>query len=116
MNRALLFAALVLLPNTLPAQEMGAFTLLEGSVRVLRGTAVLRGVEGMRFQSGDIVETATPGFYRPSFPPGRSPPLARRRAFGSAAPGASGTWCSCRDGSRPRAHPTPAHIASWVRC
>jgi|SRR5579885_2923374 hypothetical protein len=70
MNRALLFAALVLLPNTLPAQEMGAFTLLEGSVRVLRGTAVLRGVEGMRFQSGDIVETATPGFVQAEFSAG----------------------------------------------
>lgn len=67
MNRALLFAALALLPNALHAQEMGAFTLLEGSVRVLRGTAVFRGVEGMRFQSGDIVETASPGFVQAEF-------------------------------------------------
>jgi len=67
MNRALLFATLALLPVTLHAQEMGAFTLLEGSVRVLRGTAVLRGVEGMRFQSGDILETGTPGFVQAEF-------------------------------------------------
>jgi hypothetical protein len=67
MNRALLFSALTLFSSALRAQELGTFTLLEGSVRVLRGTAVLRGVEGMRFQSGDIVETGTPGFVQAEF-------------------------------------------------
>jgi len=67
MNRPLLFAALVLLPWTLHAQELGTFTLLEGSVRVLRGTAVLHGVEGMRFHNNDIVETGSPGFIQAEF-------------------------------------------------
>ena len=69
MNRALL-VALVLLPFALNAEELGTFTLMEGSVRVLRGTAVLRGVEGMRFQNGDIVETTSPGFVQAEFSSG----------------------------------------------
>jgi len=67
MNRALLFAVLALLPSALRAEELGTFTLMEGSVRVLRGTMVLHGVEGMRFQNGDIVETSTPGFVQAEF-------------------------------------------------
>src|ERR1700756_1720842 len=70
MNRALLFAVLAFLPSALRAEELGTFTLMEGSVRVLRGTAVLRGVEGMRFQNGDIVETASPGFVQAEFSSG----------------------------------------------
>jgi hypothetical protein len=67
MNRALLFAVLAFLPSALRAEELGTFTLMEGSVRILRGTMVLRGVEGMRFQNGDIVETSSPGFVQAEF-------------------------------------------------
>jgi hypothetical protein len=67
MNRAFLFAVLAILPSALRAEELGTFTLMEGSARVLRGTMVLHGVEGMRFQNGDIVETSAPGFVQAEF-------------------------------------------------
>jgi len=44
--------------------------MIEGSVRVLRGTTVLmvdRRLEGMRFHNNDIVETGSPGFVQAEF-------------------------------------------------
>ena len=44
--------------------------MIEGSVRVLRGTNVLivdRRLEGMRFQPNDIIETSSPGFVQAEF-------------------------------------------------
>lgn len=67
MHRALLVFLLWLLPIAAPAEELGTFTMLEGSVRVIRGTAVLRAVEGMRFENGDIVETGSPAFVQAEF-------------------------------------------------
>lgn len=67
MLRALLVFLLSLLPTAARAEELGTFTLLEGSVRVIRGTAVLRAVEGMRFETGDIVETGSPAFVQAEF-------------------------------------------------
>jgi hypothetical protein len=69
MNRILLFA-LVLLPSALHAQGAGTFTMIEGSIRVLRGTSVFvadRKMEGMRLQNNDIVETSSPGFVQVEF-------------------------------------------------
>jgi hypothetical protein len=70
MHRALIISILALLPTTTVAEELGTFTLLEGSVRVIRGTGVLRAVEGMRFESGDIVETSSPAFVQAEFASG----------------------------------------------
>jgi hypothetical protein len=42
----------------MPAQEVGTLTLLRDSpLRVIRGVALLQGIEGMRVHAGDIVET-----------------------------------------------------------
>ncbi len=70
MNRAFMVLALWLLPSFGAAQEIGTFTLVEGSPRIIRGTAVLRGSEGMRFETGDIVECSAPGFVQAEFPGG----------------------------------------------
>lgn len=67
MNRALALLALFLLPLAGAAQELGTFTLVEGSPRLIRGTTVLRASEGVRFQDNDIVETASPGFVQAEF-------------------------------------------------
>lgn len=62
MNRALVVLVLFLSPLAGAAQDIGTFTLIEGAPRVIRGASVLRAAEGMRFQTGDIIETSTPGF------------------------------------------------------
>lgn len=67
MQRAIAALVLFLLPAPLFAQDVGTFTLVEGTPRVIRGTSVLRGAEGMRFQSGDIIETSAPGFVQAEF-------------------------------------------------
>ena len=70
MNRAFAVLAWLCLPALVLAQEAGTFTLVEGAPRIIRGTAVLRGVEGMRFQTGDIIETSSPGFLQADFASG----------------------------------------------
>ena len=70
MNRAFVLLAWLFLPALVLAQEAGTFTLVEGSPRIIRGTSVLRGAEGMRFQTGDIVETSSPGFVQAEFASG----------------------------------------------
>ncbi|MBZ5569746.1 MAG: hypothetical protein LAN64_18110 [Acidobacteriia bacterium] len=42
-------------------------TLVEGALRVIRGTTVLRGGEGMPIRQGDIIESADPGFAQLEF-------------------------------------------------
>jgi hypothetical protein len=55
---------LALLVLTLPAtaQEIGALTLVEGPLRLIRGTTVLQGQEGVRLHTGDIIESSGTGF------------------------------------------------------
>jgi len=63
MNAVLTLLLLCLLqPLAVAAQEIGTITLVEGSLRVIRGTTVLRGTEGLRLHRGDIIESSTPGF------------------------------------------------------
>ena len=63
MNTALaLLLACLLQPLAVAAQEIGALTLVEGPLRVIRGTSVLRGAEGVRLRRGDIIESSNPGF------------------------------------------------------
>lgn len=53
-----LVAALLLVVSTQPyAAEAGTITLVEGSVRLLRGAVVLQATEGVRVQPGDMLET-----------------------------------------------------------
>ena len=57
----------VLLAFPVAAQDIGTLTLLEGPLHVIRGTVVLKGVEGMRMRQGDIVETSGSGLTQMEF-------------------------------------------------
>lgn len=71
MNPVLLsLLAFLLLPISAAAQEIGTVTLVEGTLRLMRGTAVLQGVEGMRLHPGDILESSDPGFAQLEFSKG----------------------------------------------
>jgi hypothetical protein len=50
-----------------PAPGIGSATFLEGSVRLLRGTSVFSGAEGMSLRQGDIFETSDKGFVQLEF-------------------------------------------------
>ena len=65
-----LLALFLSFPLSARTQEAGSLTLVEGGLRVIRGTMVLQAVEGMRLQAGDIFETADPGFAQLEFPGG----------------------------------------------
>jgi hypothetical protein len=67
MNRLLLSLVLLLLPVPLAAQEIGTLTRVEGNPRLIRGATVLRAAEGVRVDSGDIIETSNPGFVQLEF-------------------------------------------------
>jgi hypothetical protein len=62
MNPLGLALALLILSIPAAVQGVGSVTLLEGPLRVIRGTSVLRGVEGMSLRQGDILETSENGF------------------------------------------------------
>ena len=71
MKRVLtLLALFMLFPLSAHTQEAGTLTFVEGALRVIRGTAVLQAVEGMRLRPGDILESADPGFAQLEFPRG----------------------------------------------
>jgi hypothetical protein len=67
MNILSLALALWLLPVPAAAQGGGSVTLLEGSLRVIRGVNVLKGAEGMRLRQGDLLETSDKGFAQLEF-------------------------------------------------
>src|SRR5271155_2166388 len=56
-----------LLPIPAAAQDVGSVTFLEGSLRIIRGTAVLQAAEGTRLRQGDIVESADGGLAQAEF-------------------------------------------------
>ena len=63
-------ASLLLLSLLQPlalAQEIATLTLVEGSLRVIRGTAAMQGGEGVRLHGGDILETSPSGFAQVEF-------------------------------------------------
>jgi hypothetical protein len=62
MNSLCIALALWLLPIPAAVPGVGSMTLMEGSLRVIRGTTVLKGIEGMHLRQGDILETSDPGF------------------------------------------------------
>jgi hypothetical protein len=58
---------LAALPLAADAQEIGTATLVEGGLRMIRGTLVWQGAEGMRLRQGDIIETADSAFVQLEF-------------------------------------------------
>ena len=59
--------ALLLLPFSAAGQGIGSVTLLEGSLRLMRGTGVLKGAEGISLRQGDILENADKGIVQLEF-------------------------------------------------
>jgi hypothetical protein len=84
-----LLVILLALPLPIAAQEITA-TMLEGSVRVIRGAAVCTVVENTRLRQGDIVESSDPGFLQLEFTGGTIValgPASRMFLFRSGAGG-----------------------------
>jgi hypothetical protein len=67
IKAALWLFLLWLLSPTLPAQEIATLTLVEGPLRLIRGTMLLQGTEGIRLRAGDILESASGGFVQIEF-------------------------------------------------
>jgi hypothetical protein len=70
MNFLRIASVLLLWPMPAAVPGVGSATFLEGSVRLLRGTSVLSGAEGMRLRPGDILETPDKGFVQLEFTSG----------------------------------------------
>ena len=51
-------------------QEAATVTMVEGRLRLIRGTSVMQAAESMRLRAGDILESADPGFAQLEFPGG----------------------------------------------
>jgi hypothetical protein len=62
--------AVVLLPLGVSAQGIATVTLLEGSLKLIRGANVLQGLEGVQLRQGDILESSASGFVQVEFPGG----------------------------------------------
>jgi hypothetical protein len=63
MNSALsLLLLFLMLPLCAAGQDIGTVTLLEGALRVIRGTTIYAGAEGVRLRQGDILENGEGGF------------------------------------------------------
>jgi len=89
--QALIFALLSLLPPP-TGQGIGSLTLLEGSLRVIRGTTVFRGAEGIEVRQGDIIESSEGAFAQLEFASGTIValgPSSRLYIFQHAAGGTS---------------------------
>jgi len=56
-----------LLPVPAAVQDVGTITLLEGSLRIIRGTTALQAAEGTRLRQGDIIESSDGGFAQLEF-------------------------------------------------
>jgi hypothetical protein len=62
-----LLVVFLLLALPAAAQELGTLTLVEGPLRLIRGTTVLQGGEGVRLHQGDILESSAAGFAQVEF-------------------------------------------------
>lgn len=67
MNLLCIASALLLWPVPVPVQGVGSVTLLEGSLRLVRGTSVALAAEGLRLRQGDILESSDKGFVQLEF-------------------------------------------------
>jgi hypothetical protein len=71
MNSVRRLLLLVLLfPLSAFTQEAATVTMVEGGLRLIRGTSLLQGAESMRLRAGDIMESADSGFVQLEFPGG----------------------------------------------
>src|SRR5215475_5244126 len=66
LSLAALLLALLPIPAAAPA-GVGSLTMMDGSIRVIRGVNVMKGVEGMRIRQGDILESSDAGFAQLEF-------------------------------------------------
>jgi hypothetical protein len=53
-----------------PVQSVGSLTLLEGSLKLVRGTTVYQGIEGMNLKQGDLIESSDGAFAQLEFASG----------------------------------------------
>jgi hypothetical protein len=70
MTRLVLALLLFMPPHPPTGQGIGWVTLLEGSLHVIRETAVLQGLEGMNVKPGDIIESSEGAFVQLEFASG----------------------------------------------
>lgn len=70
MTPLVLAILLFALPYPPAGQGIGSVTLLEGSLRLMRGTSVFQGVEGMSLRQGDILESSEGSFVQLEFASG----------------------------------------------
>jgi hypothetical protein len=70
MNFLRIASALLLWPMPVAVPGIGTTTFVEGSLRLIRGTSVWGGAEGLRLRQGDIVETSDKGFVQLEFASG----------------------------------------------
>lgn len=83
-----------LAPAPAAAQDAGTITFLEGSLRMIRGTTVFQGAEGVRLKQGDILENSDKGFVQLEFIGGPIVvlgPSSRVYVFRFSAGGSSGS-------------------------
>ena len=88
-----MMVALLLLSIPAAAQGIGSVTFLEGSLRLIRGTGVLRGAEGILLRQGDILESSDRGIVQLEFTGGTVValgPSSRLYIFSHSAGRASG--------------------------
>jgi hypothetical protein len=64
------FLLLSFLPLAAAAQEIGKLTVLEGSLRLIRGASLYSASVGMPLEQGDILESSESGFAQLEFPSG----------------------------------------------
>ncbi|MGB7847270.1 MAG: hypothetical protein WBL63_16770 [Candidatus Acidiferrum sp.] len=65
-----LFLLLSFLALAAEAQEIGKLTVLEGSLRLIRGVSLYSGSVGIPLEQGDILESSEAGFAQLEFPGG----------------------------------------------
>lgn len=70
MPALLLTLLLSALPHASAEQVFASVTLLEGSLKLIRGTTVYQGIEGMQLKRGDILETSSNSFAQLEFDSG----------------------------------------------
>lgn len=86
-----------LLPVPAAAEDVGSVTLLEGSLRIIRGITALQASEGTRLRQGDIIESSDKGFAQLEFVGGAIValgPLSRMYVLRHGGGGKSGSGAS----------------------
>jgi hypothetical protein len=82
------------LPLSPAGESIGSVTLLDGSLRVIRGATLFQGIEGMPLRQGDIFETSEGAFVQLEFTNGpivALGPSSRMYVLGEATAKSAGT-------------------------